>query len=94
MSFIDGWNSNQINDWFGTKSGEHPNIIKKYLRGEISIETLTILNSILNFTKRYDKEVSDPLYKEVKKLCEKYQPFLKFDKQKAKMSLQEFLVKK
>jgi hypothetical protein len=89
ISFIEGWNADQINEWFGVDNGQHPNIIRKYLRGEISLETLTILNSILNFTKRYDKEVSDPIYKEVSKLCKKYQPFLKYDKQKMKKVLKE-----
>jgi hypothetical protein len=89
MSFIEGWDSDQINSWFGVDEGQHPNIIRKYLRGEISLETLTILNSIMNFTQQYDKQVIDPIYKEVSKLCKKYQPFLKYDKQKMKSILKE-----
>jgi hypothetical protein len=94
VSFIDGWGANELNSWFEVTSGEHPNIIKKYLRKEISLETLTILNSILNFTQRYDSEVNDPIYKEVSKLCKKYQPFLKFDKSKVKSILLELVVNK
>lgn len=91
MSFIDDWNADELNNWFEVTKGEHPNIIRMYLRKEISLETLTILNSIMNFTKRYDVEVTDPIYKEVSKLCRKYQQFLKFDKSKAKSILREMV---
>ena len=91
MSFIEGWNSKQINSWFGVNEGDHPNIIKKYLRGEISLETLTILNSIMEFTKRYDKEIIDPVYKEVSQLCKKYQPFLEYDRSKMKRILKDLV---
>jgi hypothetical protein len=91
MSFIEGWNSEQINSWFGVNEGDHPNIIKKYLRGEISLETLTILNSIMEFTKRYDKEIIDPVYKEVSQLCKKYQPFLEYDRSKMKRILKDLV---
>jgi hypothetical protein len=92
MSFIEGWDADELNVWFSTTKGEHPKIIQMYLRKEISLETLTILNSILSFTKRYDKEITDPIYKEVSKICNKYQPFLKFDTQRAKKSLRELVV--
>jgi hypothetical protein len=92
MSFIEGWDADELNVWFSITKGEHPKIIQMYLRKEISLETLTILNSILSFTKRYDKEIADPIYKEVSKLCDKYQPFLKFDTQRAKKSLRELVV--
>jgi len=94
VDFMNGWNANELNSWFEVTFGEHPNIIKKYLRKEISLETLTILNSILNFTQRYDSEVNDPIYKEVSKLCKKYQPFLKFDKSKVKSILLSLVVNK
>lgn len=92
MSFIEGWDADELNVWFGVNKGEHPKIIQMYLRKEISLETLVILDSILSFTKRYDKEITDPIYKEVSKLCNKYQPFLKSDKQRAKKSLRELVV--
>ena len=91
VEFMDGWNSEELEEWFQVQYGEHPNIIRMYLRKEISLETLTMLNSILNFMKRYDKEVTDPVYKEVSKLCRKYQPFLRFDKSKVKSILRDLI---
>ena len=92
VEFMDGWNSEELEEWFQVQYGEHPNIIRMYLRKEISLETLTMLNSILNFMNRYDKEVTDPVYKEVSKLCKKYQPFLKFDSQKMRKTLKEIVM--
>lgn len=94
VEFMDGWDSEELEKWFHVEHGEHPNIIRMYLRKEISLETLTILNSIFNFIKRYDKQVSDPVYKEVSKLCKKYQPFLRFDKSKVKAIVRQLLIEK
>ena len=91
VEFMDGWNSEELEEWFQVQYGEHTNIIRMYLRKEISLETLTMLNSILNFMNRYDKEVTDPVYKEVSKLCKKYQPFLRFDKSKVKSILRDLI---
>lgn len=92
VDFMNGWNSNELEQWFSVKHGTHPNVIRMYLRKEISLETITILNSILKFTKQYDQTVKDPVYGEVSKLCNKYQPFLKFDKSKIKTILLNMLV--
>lgn len=91
MAFIEGWNSDQINSWFDVRKGDHPNIIKKYLRGEISLETLAILDSIMGFIVRYDKNFSDPIYKGVSQLCKKYLPFLKHDKTKMRKILKDMV---
>jgi hypothetical protein len=91
VEFMDGWNSEELEEWFQVQYGEHPIIIRMYLRKEISLETLTMLNSILNFINRYDKEVTDPVYREVSKLCRKYQPFLRFDKSKIKSILRDLI---
>ena len=92
MDFISGWTATELNEFFNAKGGDHPPIIKKYLRKEISLETLAILNSLLQFVKRYDIMIHDPIYKEVSKLCKKYQPFLNYDTTRMKKSLRELLV--
>lgn len=91
ISFMEGWNSNELNEWFSCPKGDHPNIIKMFLRKEISLETLSILNSIFNFMAHYDKRITDPIYKGVSSLCNKYQPFLKVDIQKQKRQLKEMV---
>jgi len=93
IDFASGWKSDELNDFFDVKqNGDHPPIIKKYLRGEISLETLAILNSLLHFVKRYDTMITDPIYREVSKLCKKYQPFLKYDTAKMKKTLRDVVL--
>lgn len=91
IDFLDHYDKDNFEQLFEVQSGEHPKIIKMYLRKEISIETLVIMNSIFNFTKKYDRMIFDPLYKEISKLCKKYQPFLKYDPVKMKSVIKEKL---
>jgi len=63
---------------FARKNG-HPIILKKYLGGEISIETLVILDHILGFKKQFDKKLQDPVWETVSRRIKKYNPFLNID---------------
>ena len=45
---------------FGRVKG-HPPILKKYLSGKISIETMSILDKIFGFVKDFDKDINDPV---------------------------------
>lgn len=64
-------------------SGQHPIIIRKYLGGEISIETLVILNKLNNFTDALDLELSDDIvWPDVSRIIKKYGPFLDINKEK------------
>ena len=92
VSFLEGLNKDELEAWFKVEHGDHPKIVKRYLRGEISLDSLVILNSILNFISKFDQQISDPIYKEVSKLCKKYQPFLKFDLQKMRKTLKEIVM--
>ena len=54
----------------------HPPILKKYLCGEISLETLTILEKVFSFVKNFDKKLTDPVWETVSLKIKKYIPFL------------------
>lgn len=61
----------------------HPYIIKSYLRGEISIETLVILNKLEPFIEQLDNELKDDLvWPDVSRIIKKYDPFLTINKEK------------
>jgi hypothetical protein len=92
IEFLADYKSNEFNQYFESINGNHPQIIKMYMRKEISIETLTILDLILKFMHKTDKFIHDPIYKEVSKLCKKYQPFLKCDLHKMKKTLKEVVM--
>ncbi len=66
-----------------TSGNKHPIILKMYLRKDISIETLVILNSINNFVDRLDIELKeDLLWPDVSRIIKKYTPFLDIDRKK------------
>ena len=54
----------------------HPPVLKKYLGGEISLETLTILEKVFSFVKNFDKKLTDPVWEAVSLKIKKYIPFI------------------
>ena len=75
---------------FSTSKG-HPVILKKYLGGEISIETLVILEKILKFRERFDFKLQDPVWLSVSLILKKYEPFLNIDVSKYKEMLKRIV---
>lgn len=68
---------------FAVSKDSHPYIIKAYLRKTITIETLVILDHLLNLVEKYDNEINDTIvYPDISRLVKKYKPFLKFDSEK------------
>lgn len=65
---------------------EHPQLLHRYLRGEISLETLIILNEFCHFIGYWNKKLKDdPIWEETFFKLKKYRPFLpKYDKEKIK----------
>ena len=80
----------KFDDMFSTSKG-HPVILKKYLGGEISIETLVILEKILGFRKRFDVKLQDPVWLSVSLILKKYEPFLNIDVSKYKAMLKRIV---
>ena len=52
---------------------------KKYLSGDISIETMVICDKILGYRTDYDKKLTDPVWETVSMRMRKYSPFLNID---------------
>ncbi|OUW78115.1 MAG: hypothetical protein CBD74_11115 [Saprospirales bacterium TMED214] len=61
------------------KMNGHPPILKKYLSGDISLETLVICDRILEYRKDFDKKLTDPVWETVSLRIKKYSPFLNID---------------
>ena len=66
---------NDLEKVFNCSKG-HPIILKKYLGGEISLETLSILEKIFSFQSKFDKKLKDPVWETVSMKLKKYLPFL------------------
>lgn len=70
-------------DVFKVTKNQHPYIIRMYMRGDVSIETLVILNKLLNYVPGLDKELSgDLVWPDVSRIITKYTPFLTISKEK------------
>ena len=65
----------KLEEVFNCSKG-HPIVLKKYLGGEISLETLTILEKIFTFVKNFDTKLQDPVWESVSLKIRKYLPFL------------------
>jgi len=65
--------------------GQYPLLYNEHLQGKISIETIIILNDILNFFPMWKRKISDDIvFPGFLTRCEKYKPFLNYDKVKFK----------
>lgn len=79
------------NELFKT-NGEHPLLLKKALRSEVSIQTVFILNSLINFVPKWNEKIQDTIvWPNYNNLLSKYSGFLKVDMTKYKMILKKVL---
>ena len=69
---------NELETLFNCTKG-HPLILKKFLSGSVSLETLTIFDKVFHFSKNFDKKLDDPVWESVSLKISKYSPFLNID---------------
>jgi len=69
---------NKLEDVFNCSKG-HPIILKKFLSGQLSLETLVIYEKIFGFSKTFDKKLDDPVWETVSLKIKKYNPFINTD---------------
>jgi hypothetical protein len=69
----------------------HPLVLKKFLGGQLSLETLTIYEKIFRFSNAFDKKLLDPVWETVSLKVKKYMPFLNIDVFQFKKILREII---
>ena len=74
---------------FECESGQHPTLLKEYMGKRISLETMIVLDDLVEFSKRWDKELvwDDFVWPDVKKLMNNYKGFLTIKTDKYRMKL-------
>ena len=82
--------SNELETLFDCSKG-HPILLKKFLGGGISLETLVIFDRIFSFREKFDKKLEDPVWETVSLKIKKYSPFLNIDVFKYKKLLREMI---
>lgn len=67
----------------------HPPVLRKFLSGNISPETLVIYDRIFLIRNNFDKKLLDPIWESVSLKIKKYTPFLNIDVFKYKKILKD-----
>ena len=83
----------KVDEIFDCSKG-HPPVLKKFLNGTISIETLVIYDKIFLFGNTFDKKLLDPVWESVSMRIKKYSPFLNIDVPRYKKILQGIVLEK
>jgi len=69
---------NELESVFDCSKG-HPPVLKMFLGGKISLETLVIYDKIFLFGNTFDKKLLDPVWESVSLKLKKYSPFINID---------------
>ena len=67
--------NNNLAELFECGKG-HPIILKRFLGGDISLETFVIYDIIFSFSEKFDEKLLDPVWETVSMKIRKYKPFL------------------
>ena len=82
----------KFNNLFLSVGGQHPPIVKMFLSKKINFETLIILDDILKFTKKLNKDITEKvLWPKLFDRMIRYKPFLSYNITKYKISLKNKL---
>jgi hypothetical protein len=83
-------NGGSPDEMLEVKPNSYPVLMHLVQLKQVSLETLCILNDIMNFFSMWDKKIDDDIvWPDFKMKCEKYTPFLNYDKVKFKAILKE-----
>ena len=81
----------KVDDAFNCSKG-HPPILKSYLGGDTSLETMVICDIIFGYGKDFDKRLNDPVWETVSRKIKKYTPFLNINVPRYKKILKEVVI--
>ena len=82
---------NKFEQVFDCSKG-HPVLLKKFLSGKISLETLVIYDRVFMYGQNFDKKLQDPVWETVSRRIKKYNPFLNIDVFRFRKILKEIIL--
>jgi hypothetical protein len=89
MKVFDG---KTMDDLLYVPDHQHPLLLSKHLRGEVSIESITIIADIVNFVPYWNESIADPiLWSETRMTIQKYRPFLELNRDSLRKTLAQFV---
>ena len=79
-------NAENFDILFECGQGSHPRLLKQYLGKKISLETMVILNKVLQYKTHWDKAIKETyIWPDISKRLEKYSPFVKINVRQYRM---------
>jgi len=84
------FSENELESVFNCSKG-HPILLKRYLGGDVSLETLVIFEKIFSFRQKFDEKLDDPVWECVSLKIKKYSPFIQVDIFKYKKILRDII---
>ena len=82
-----------FNDGFLVVDGQHPRILRLLIQRKIHIQTAVILNSILSFSKVWDKEITEKVvWPKIAHTLAKLKPFVLYNETQAKLIMKDVFV--
>lgn len=82
---------NNFEDVFKCSKG-HPVLLKRFLSGKVSLETMVLFDKIFSYSKNFDKKLQDPVWQTVSRRIKKYNPFLNIDVFRFRKILKEIIL--
>ena len=82
-----------FNDGFLCPNGQHPRVLRLLIQRKISYQTTIVLNHFLNFTKNWDKEITEKVvWPEISLKVTRVKPFITFNATECKLIMKEVFV--
>jgi hypothetical protein len=75
-------------DLFIVENGQHPKLMREFLGGRVSLETVIILDELVNFGPDWNKSLEDDIiWSDLRNLMNNYKRFLTIDQEQYKIRL-------
>ena len=82
-----------FDDGFLVHNGQHPRILRLLIQRRIHIQTAVIINSVLSFSKAWDKEINEKVvWPKISHTIKKLKPFILYNETQAKLIMKEVFV--
>lgn len=86
-------NNISFDDIFSVPNGQHPKLLRLFLSGQISVQTIITLDKILSFVNNWNKEIAETvIWPEKSFKITKLKPFVNFNLTKCKFIMKEIFV--
>jgi len=75
-------------DLFTVTNGQHPKLMKEFLGGRVSLETVIILDKLVSYSQSWNKQLEDDIiWIDLRNLMNNYERFLTIDQEQYKIRL-------